>query len=55
MPAKVIKFPDQMKDITTWDWQDFKIVWEQFAKVQGEDAAWQMIYQLWQVRAGENK
>ena len=55
--AKVLQFrkKEEMKDLMDWDWEDFKAVWESIKETDGEDVAWQAIYDLWQARAEEQK
>ena len=55
--VKVYDFPsknDEILPIEEWAWSDFMSVWGEIAEKAGEEAAWKMVYQLWQARAGED-
>ena len=55
--GKIIKFPgdkDEMLPLEKWDWSAFKAVWEAIATTNGEDAAWQVVYELWERRTGKS-
>jgi hypothetical protein len=39
--------------VTLWDYNDFREMWENLRDAFGEEQAWQTIFELWQVRAGE--
>jgi hypothetical protein len=43
----------EIKGLESWDWNDFRTAWLLIAQQADENAAWQAIFDLWQVRAGE--
>lgn len=54
--GKVHIFQDnEMLTVEKWSWSDFKSTWEDLVELYDEETAWQMIFQLWKVRAGEVK
>lgn len=44
---------DEMMCITDWDWCDFKLLYDTVVNGVGEENAWKLIHQVWQLRAGE--
>ena len=50
---KIIKDKEmnECKDLTTWDWEDFKTAWEAINSISGEDIAWQAIFEMWEIRS----
>ena len=60
MSKKIIEVPvkrddnDEMLALEDWDWSEFKTLYDTVAPERGEEAAWKMIYAIWQLRAGED-
>ena len=45
---------EEMLDLNDWTWETFRDAFKQFVEMFGnEDMAWRIIYETWQIRAGE--
>jgi hypothetical protein len=45
----------EMLPLEEWRASDFRAAWTAWAEKNGEASAWELIYALWQIRAGERE
>jgi len=44
---------EDMLPVGEWAWDDFRNTWEVTAEATDKDTAWKLIFDIWQIRAGE--